>query len=511
MIAGLGSDATFHVHAFKLPRTKHRYGHRHGHRYGGQGGRSSARASGHNDMGGAADDVDAADEIYQRVRSGVDELTSLPLDLAAAREAIGGARLDVLVFTDIGLDVFSYYLAFARLAPVQCSFVFGHPVTSGLPTIDYAISSADFEGGAVAGRAQRRFTERLVLLQGTLVMFARPEWPRRQPETTASGGDGNGGGGGGGDDDNNGGDSDHQDIGSAATTPLPSSATTGRIGRIGRRRDRYAHGQATRRWRHDLGLDPDATVYVCPQSLFKIHPSMDALLLEVLRRDDQGVLVLVDSAARRWRVPFLRRWRSSGWPAPWLPAAEEGQASEGGGGGGRARRRRVVVLESLPFDAFMRLLTVSDVMLDSSPMSGGVTSFEALHVGLPIVAAPPLSANSTCFTKAMYKRMGITDILARDGGDFVATAVRLGQDPHRRALLRERIMEATEARRGSRARSSSRSSRVEDSGLGGASGASGGQKHASGRGNLYDDSGALEEWKRVLRSVAQGRSARRPN
>ena len=37
---------------------------------------------------------------------------------------------------------------------------------------------------------------------------------------------------------------------------------------------------------------------------------------------------------------------------------------------------RVVVMPQLSFDSFMRLLVVSDVMLDSFPMSGGVTSFE---------------------------------------------------------------------------------------------------------------------------------------
>ena len=103
----------------------------------------------------------------------------------------------------------------------------------------------------------------------------------------------------------------------------------------------------------------------------------------------------------------------------------------------------MVVLESLPFDAFMRLLAVSDIMLDSSPMSGGVTSFEALHVSLPIVTAPVLSINSTCFTKAMYKRLGITDLLAQDAADFVDTAVRTGKNYRRRVMLRERIRAAT--------------------------------------------------------------------
>ena len=39
-----------------------------------------------------------------------------------------------------------YYLGFTRLAPVQMVF-WGHPVSQGIPSIDYFISSDLFEGG----------------------------------------------------------------------------------------------------------------------------------------------------------------------------------------------------------------------------------------------------------------------------------------------------------------------------------------------------------------------------
>lgn len=36
-----------------------------------------------------------------------------------AREVVAGEKLDVLVYPDIGMEVLTYYMAFARLAPVQ--------------------------------------------------------------------------------------------------------------------------------------------------------------------------------------------------------------------------------------------------------------------------------------------------------------------------------------------------------------------------------------------------------
>jgi predicted O-linked N-acetylglucosamine transferase (SPINDLY family) len=54
--------------------------------------------------------------------------------------------------------------------------------------------------------------------------------------------------------------------------------------------------------RGELGLPEDAHLYVCPQSIFKFHPDFDPLLIEILRRDPLGRLVLVDP---RGQAPAL--------------------------------------------------------------------------------------------------------------------------------------------------------------------------------------------------------------
>jgi predicted O-linked N-acetylglucosamine transferase (SPINDLY family) len=60
------------------------------------------------------------------------------------RRAIESARLDVLLFADIGMDALTYFLAFWRLAPLQLT-TWGHPVTSGIDTIDAYVSAAALE------------------------------------------------------------------------------------------------------------------------------------------------------------------------------------------------------------------------------------------------------------------------------------------------------------------------------------------------------------------------------
>ena len=52
------------------------------------------------------------------------------------REAILFRRPHVLIYPEVGMDAFTARLAAQRLAPVQCTS-WGHPITSGFPSLDY--------------------------------------------------------------------------------------------------------------------------------------------------------------------------------------------------------------------------------------------------------------------------------------------------------------------------------------------------------------------------------------
>jgi protein O-GlcNAc transferase len=105
------------------------------------------------------------------------QVTVLGEDLAAARQAIAQARLDVLFYTDIGMEPTTYFLAFSRLAPVQ-AVTFGHPVTTGIGSIDYFLSAEDLE----TGEAQDHYSETLIRLSTVPTFFRRPA-PAASPPT----------------------------------------------------------------------------------------------------------------------------------------------------------------------------------------------------------------------------------------------------------------------------------------------------------------------------------------
>ncbi len=112
------------------------------------------------------------DDVTRWISSHVDTFEVLPPSLQEARERIAGHRLDILVYADIGMEPFTYYLAFSRLAPVQC-VLYGHPDTTGIPAIDYFLSG----GACESPDADAHYTERLVRLDpaSTYTYYYRPD------------------------------------------------------------------------------------------------------------------------------------------------------------------------------------------------------------------------------------------------------------------------------------------------------------------------------------------------
>jgi predicted O-linked N-acetylglucosamine transferase (SPINDLY family) len=81
------------------------------------------------------------------------------------REILAGAP-HALIYPGLLMDISSLQLAAQRLAPVQCNS-WGHPETSGLPTLDYFLSSDLME----PPEAQDYYTEQLVRLPNLSIYY----------------------------------------------------------------------------------------------------------------------------------------------------------------------------------------------------------------------------------------------------------------------------------------------------------------------------------------------------
>ena len=109
------------------------------------------------------------DPITEQFRQYSDRFRHIPHNLEAVCQQIIDDKLHILVFPEIGMDAPTIQIAALRLAPVQCS-AWGHPVTSGLPTIDYFISSELME----PKNAQLHYSETLIKLPNIGVAYPKP-------------------------------------------------------------------------------------------------------------------------------------------------------------------------------------------------------------------------------------------------------------------------------------------------------------------------------------------------
>ncbi|MGB0934614.1 MAG: tetratricopeptide repeat protein [Alphaproteobacteria bacterium] len=256
---------------------------------------------------------------------------SLPMDYQQARQIIAEAECDILFYPDILMDQLLYFLSYARLAPIQCIST-GHPVTTGLKSIDYYLSVDTLE----LPEAQEHYTEKLVNLTGVASCYEPLDPP------------------------------------------------------------------ATRKSPSDLGLPEGKNIYACPVHLFKIHPVMDQAFEQILAKDPDGIIVVVNTNSKQKQL-LQQRWQDKDF-------------------------ERIIWLEMLPFDDFMQLIMMSSVVLDTFPFGGGNTIYMSLSLGTPVITKPEPYMRGRAASH-LYSIMGIKDCITKDIDDYVTKAVTLANDP----------------------------------------------------------------------------------
>lgn len=289
------------------------------------------------------------DETGRRIAEAADKVVVLPPGFRDAQRRLAEERLDILFYQDTGMDAFTFFLAYSRLAPVQCTS-FGHPVTTGIPNMDYYISTDYWEPPG----AEQHYSERLVMLRdvASVAYYYKPSLP----------------------------------------DPVKP--------------------------RSCFGLDENAHIYLCPQTLFKVHPDFDEAVRNILRLDPLGQVVFIEGKHPQWSDLLLQRFRSS------MPNLVD----------------RIRFLPQQPGRDFINLIALSDVMLDTMHFCGFNTSLEGLSLGIPIVTLPGRFMRSR-HTMSFYRKMDYMDCVARDLQEYVSITLKLGTDPAYRHEVSQQILD----------------------------------------------------------------------
>lgn len=159
--------------------------------------------------------------------------------------------------------------------------------------------------------------------------------------------------------------------------------------------------------KEDLGFPAgDFRYYTCPVMLFKLHPDMDWVFGEILRRDPKAIILLFDPRSNVRQISLRKRFAKN--------ISEEDM-------------KRVIFIPFKQEEEFMHFLRAVDCVMDTFHFSFGTTSFLCFGVEAPFVTWP----GKTQAGRAgyfLYNKMGIPDLIADSREKFVELCLKLAQD-----------------------------------------------------------------------------------
>jgi len=171
-------------------------------------------------------------------------------------------------------------------------------------------------------------------------------------------------------------------------------------------------------------LPPDRPLWGCLHRLEKIHPDFDLALEVIARAVPDSLFVFVEEDIPSLTSLYLDRLACS------APTARE----------------QVVMLSRMDWPDFLALAGCLDVLLDPFHFGSGITLYETIHTGTPVVTLEGRFLRSR-FVAAAYRLIEVEDPpVAATPAEYVELAVALMQDPQRRELLRQEIAAKAKAR-----------------------------------------------------------------
>ena len=163
------------------------------------------------------------------------------------------------------------------------------------------------------------------------------------------------------------------------------------------------------------GLPRDGVVFCSFNQAYKLHPALWDDWCAVLARVPGSVLWL---APPRDRIACANLCRE---------AAARGVDPQ-----------RIVFAGQLSRDAHLSRLALADIALDTWPYNSGTTASDALRMGVPLLtfAGDTFAGRMAA---SLLAALGQDECVLAGRGELVEQAVRLGNDGHTRARLRQRL------------------------------------------------------------------------
>jgi protein O-GlcNAc transferase len=295
------------------------------------------------------------------------------------KKILHSLELDCLIFLEAMNTASMYFLGYQRFADVQV-LVMGAPVTSGIASFDYFLSGELLEHPYRTQLKDEHYTEQVVLFAGQAISFPDEEHHPLQDAALAAG-----------------------DANSNVTTL-----------------EQMTRLQKT-----------DTHIYICFQSIQKIQPVFDSVLVDILQADPKAHIVLqasrhaAQTSALRNRLKETLQERLCGYDGSQKCSTQSFLS-------------RIHFMARIPSDQvidFFQRSGTSSVVLQPFPFDGSKTTSDALKAGIPLVTFPQPHLRgrmTSTLVRAMFADQVPNDIamccIADGVSDYVSKALRLTSD-----------------------------------------------------------------------------------
>jgi predicted O-linked N-acetylglucosamine transferase (SPINDLY family) len=160
--------------------------------------------------------------------------------------------------------------------------------------------------------------------------------------------------------------------------------------------------------RLDFGIREDAVVYLCCQYAFKYLPAQDDCFVKIAQRVPSAQFIFL--TPNKFVAQDFRKRLDGAFSAAGLLADDF-----------------CLLLPEIERFDYWNLCLLGDAVLDTMDWSGGVSTFEAIACGQPVVTLPGkfMRGRQSC---AILNQLGVTETIARNEQEYVAIAARLGSN-----------------------------------------------------------------------------------
>jgi predicted O-linked N-acetylglucosamine transferase (SPINDLY family) len=193
--------------------------------------------------------------------------------------------------------------------------------------------------------------------------------------------------------------------------------------------------------REQLGLPQNAHIYGITSSMYKMQPTFDAIINTILVHDENAYIVLIHGVYTDLYQKVMKRLSTTT----------------------NNFDRIVTVPYQTELYGYEKLLLSFDVILDTHPFGGCISTFDAFSCNKCVITLPCNKLYGR-FTQGMYTKMGMTELIVKDQDKYVELALKIATYPTLRRELEHKI------------------------GL---------NKHL-----LYEDKESIDEWANFLKNVA---------